>query len=82
MALAGGVQLNLAAETAAAVAEFGALSPDGRCFTFDAVLNGYVRGEGGGVVVLKAMSQAVADGDRICGVIRAVRRTTTARRSS
>ncbi|GAA0988664.1 hypothetical protein GCM10009555_070850 [Acrocarpospora macrocephala] len=69
MALAGGVQLNLAAESAMAAAELGALSPDGRCFTFDARANGYVRGEGGGIVLLKPLSHALADGDHVYCVI-------------
>ncbi|WP_343967939.1 type I polyketide synthase, partial [Streptosporangium amethystogenes] len=69
MALAGGVQLNLAAEGALAAAELGALSPDGRCFTFDARANGYVRGEGGAVVLLKPLSRALADGDHVYCVI-------------
>ncbi|MET8054898.1 beta-ketoacyl synthase N-terminal-like domain-containing protein, partial [Streptosporangium sp. NPDC005286] len=69
MALAGGVQLNLAAESALAAAELGALSPDGRCFTFDARANGYVRGEGGAVVLLKPLSRALADGDHVYCVI-------------
>ncbi|MEU5071977.1 beta-ketoacyl synthase N-terminal-like domain-containing protein, partial [Streptomyces asoensis] len=65
VALAGGVNLNLLPETTERVARFGALSPDGRCHTFDARANGYVRGEGGAVLVLKRLSQAVADGDTI-----------------
>ncbi|OEV03912.1 SDR family NAD(P)-dependent oxidoreductase, partial [Streptomyces oceani] len=69
-ALAGGVSLALAPQSAAAAERFGGLSPDGRCYTFDARANGYVRGEGGGVVVLKRLRQAVADGDRVLGVIR------------
>jgi acyl transferase domain-containing protein len=64
-ALAGGVHLNLAAESADAADQFGALSPDGRCFTFDGRANGFVRGEGGGVVLLKPLDAAVADGDRV-----------------
>jgi hypothetical protein len=47
LALAGGVSLNLIPESALAAARFGGLSPDGRCFTFDARANGYARGEGG-----------------------------------
>ncbi|MFI9383505.1 type I polyketide synthase [Kutzneria sp. NPDC052558] len=70
MAVAGGVQLNLAAESSILMEEFGGLSPDGRCFTFDARANGFVRGEGGGLVVLKTMERALADGDVIHGVIR------------
>ncbi|MDL4815441.1 type I polyketide synthase [Actinomadura opuntiae] len=69
LALAGGVNLNLSAASAATVERFGALSPDGRCHTFDARANGYVRGEGGGLVVLKPLAQAVADADRIHAVI-------------
>ncbi|GDY50985.1 hypothetical protein SVIO_016080 [Streptomyces violaceusniger] len=69
LALAGGVNLNLSAETAADIAAFGALSPDGRCFTFDARANGYVRGEGGGLVVLKPLSDALTDGDTVYCVI-------------
>ncbi|UXY24901.1 type I polyketide synthase (plasmid) [Streptomyces cynarae] len=65
VALAGGVELHLASESAAVTERFGGLSPDGRCFTFDARANGYVRGEGGAVVVLKSLSKALADGDRI-----------------
>ncbi|MFF3605096.1 type I polyketide synthase [Streptomyces sp. NPDC002463] len=64
-ALAGGVNLNLAPESTQALAAFGSLSPDGRCHSLDARANGYVRGEGGGVVALKLLSRALADGDRI-----------------
>ncbi|MFE7515554.1 type I polyketide synthase, partial [Streptomyces sp. NPDC057540] len=64
-ALAGGVNLNLAPESTEALAAFGSLSPDGRCYSLDARANGYVRGEGGGVVALKLLSRAIADGDRI-----------------
>ncbi len=65
LALAGGVHLNLAPEGALAFARAGALSPDGRCYAFDARANGTVRGEGGGMVVLKRLSDAVADGDTV-----------------
>ncbi|MFJ5075507.1 type I polyketide synthase [Streptomyces sp. NPDC088553] len=65
VALAGGVNLNLAPESTHALAAFGSLSPDGRCYALDARANGYVRGEGGGVVTLKLLSRALADGDRI-----------------
>src|SRR3954447_9561631 len=71
VALAGGVQLNLGLSRALALSKVGALSPDGRCFTFDARANGFVRGEGGGVVVLKPLETAIADGDPIYCVIRA-----------
>ena len=53
-AIAGGVNLSLLAETSIISAKWGGLSPDGRCFTFDARANGYVRGEGGGAVLLEA----------------------------
>ncbi len=70
LALAGGVNLILAQQSTAAPARFGALSPDGLCYTFDARANGYVRGEGGGLVVLKPLHTALADGDRVLAVIR------------
>ncbi|MEU6594753.1 type I polyketide synthase, partial [Streptomyces sp. NPDC046881] len=70
IALAGGVNLNIVPESTLGAAKFGGLSPDGRCFTFDARANGYVRGEGGGVVVLKPLARAVADGDPVHCVIR------------
>ncbi|MEU6393702.1 type I polyketide synthase [Streptomyces sp. NPDC046939] len=70
LALAGGVHLNLSPASTLAAAQFGALSPDGACHTFDARANGYVRGEGGGIVVLKLLSRALADGDHVHAVIR------------
>ncbi|WP_256804727.1 type I polyketide synthase, partial [Frankia sp. ACN10a] len=70
LALAGGVQLNLVPDSTETAARFGALSPDGRCYTFDARASGYVRGEGGGIVLLKRLSSALADGDTIHAVIR------------
>ncbi|MDG4810891.1 SDR family NAD(P)-dependent oxidoreductase [Micromonospora sp. WMMD1120] len=69
VALAGGVHLNVSPLSTAVVQEAGALSPDGRCFVFDERANGYVRGEGGGVVVLKPLDRALEDGDRIYAVI-------------
>ena len=71
LALAGGVNLLLAPETMVYVSQFGGLSPDGRCKAFDARADGFGRGEGGGMIVLKLLSRAVADGDPIHGVIRA-----------
>uniref|UniRef100_UPI00117DF4A8 type I polyketide synthase n=1 Tax=Streptomyces antimycoticus TaxID=68175 RepID=UPI00117DF4A8 len=68
-ALAGGVHLNLVRDSALAAARLGALSPDGRCFTFDERANGYVRGEGAGMVLLKPLARALADGDEITCVI-------------
>ncbi|MFE5581447.1 beta-ketoacyl synthase N-terminal-like domain-containing protein, partial [Kitasatospora sp. NPDC056531] len=70
IALAGGVHLNLAPESALVMDRFGGLSPDGRCFTFDSRANGFVRGEGAGLVVLKPYRQALADGDTVLAVIR------------
>jgi acyl transferase domain-containing protein len=70
VALAGGVNLNLSLESAISAARFGALSPDGLCYTFDSRANGYVRGEGGGVVALKPLERAVADGNPVYCVIR------------
>ncbi|WP_236543852.1 type I polyketide synthase [Spiractinospora alimapuensis] len=70
IALAGGVNLVLSPLSTLAAARFGALSPDGLCYTFDARANGYVRGEGGGFVLLKQLDTALADGDRIYCVLR------------
>lgn len=70
LALAGGVNILLLPTAMAGFAKAGFLSPDGRCKTFDSGANGYVRGEGAGLVVLKPLSQALADGDRIYAVIR------------
>ncbi|QDI72806.1 polyketide synthase [Streptomyces calvus] len=70
LALAGGVHLNLAPDSTVAASKFGGLSPDGRCHTFDERANGYVRGEGGGLVVLKPLRKALADGDTVYCVIR------------
>ncbi|MEU0744262.1 type I polyketide synthase [Streptomyces sp. NPDC006134] len=69
-ALAGGVNLLLAPESTVAMTKFGAMSPRGRCQAFAAGADGYVRAEGGGLVVLKPLSKARADGDRIYCVIR------------
>ncbi|MGW7311623.1 beta-ketoacyl [acyl carrier protein] synthase domain-containing protein, partial [Streptomyces sp. NPDC054835] len=70
LALAGGVNLALAAETAAVAAAMGGLSPTGRVRTFDERADGYVRGEGGALVVLKRLDRALADGDPVLCVIR------------
>ena len=70
VALAGGSNLLLQAQVFAGFAKSGFLSPDGHCRAFDAEANGYVRGEGAGIVVLKPLSRAVADGDPIYAVIR------------
>ncbi|MEU1287771.1 SDR family NAD(P)-dependent oxidoreductase [Kitasatospora sp. NPDC005856] len=70
LALAGGVNLDLAVENAVTAAKLGGLSPDGRCFTFDARANGYVRGEGAGLVVLQRLDDALAQGSPVLCVIR------------
>jgi acyl transferase domain-containing protein/NAD(P)-dependent dehydrogenase (short-subunit alcohol dehydrogenase family) len=70
MALAGGVNLILAPELFIALSHSRMLAPDGRCKTFSAAADGFSRGEGCGVVVLKRLVEAKADGDRVLAVIR------------
>jgi phthiocerol/phenolphthiocerol synthesis type-I polyketide synthase B len=70
VALAAGVNLLLAPGVFRAFDQTGALSPTGACHAFDADADGFVRGEGCGVVVLKRMSDAVRDGDRLLAVVR------------
>ncbi len=70
MALAGGVNLMLSTEPFAAFAESRMLAGDGRCKTFDAAADGFARGEGCGIVVLKRLADAQADGDDVLAVIR------------
>ena len=70
MALAGGVNALLVPDYYVAFSQLGVLSPDGRCKTFDASANGYVRSEGAGMVLLKRLADAIADGDSIYAVIR------------
>src|SRR5262249_48732158 len=70
LALAGGVNLVLSPHTMDSTTRTQALSPEGRCKTFDALANGFARGEGCGFVVLKRLSEARRDGDRIWAVIR------------
>jgi acyl transferase domain-containing protein/acyl carrier protein len=70
LALAGGVNLILSPAVTINFTKAGAMAPDGRCKTFDARANGYVRGEGAGIVVLKPLTKARADGDPIYAVIR------------
>ncbi|WP_163745515.1 type I polyketide synthase [Mycobacterium lacus] len=70
LALAGGVSVTLRPETQIAISAWGLLSPQGRCATFDAAADGFVRGEGAGVVVLKRLTDAVRDGDRVLAVVR------------
>src|SRR5437868_8170689 len=68
-ALAGGVTVMITPGGFIGFSQASMLSPDGRCAAFDATANGFVRGEGAGIVLLKRLSQAVADGDPIQGVI-------------
>lgn len=70
MALAGGVNLMIAPEIMVNFAQAKMLSSDGRCKTFDAAADGYARGEGCGIIVLKRLSDAEKDGDNILAVIR------------
>jgi acyl transferase domain-containing protein len=70
LALASGVNLNFAPDIFVSLCKARMLSPDGRCKAFDASANGYVRGEGCGVVVLKRLPDALADGDHIHALLR------------
>ncbi|RYG33143.1 MAG: type I polyketide synthase, partial [Burkholderiales bacterium] len=70
MALAGGVNLILSPDIFIALSRARMLAPDGRCKTFDADADGFARGEGCGVVVLKRLQDAVEDGDRVLAIIR------------
>ncbi len=70
MALAGGVNLILVPEMTVSMTKAHMMAPDGRCKTFDARADGFVRSEGCGMVALKRLSDALADGDRIFAVIR------------
>jgi acyl transferase domain-containing protein/acyl carrier protein/2-polyprenyl-3-methyl-5-hydroxy-6-metoxy-1,4-benzoquinol methylase len=69
LAIAGGANAILRPEPTIGFSKASMLSPDGRCFAFDERANGYVRAEGCGLVVLKPLSQAVADKDPIYAVI-------------
>ncbi|MCC3312601.1 type I polyketide synthase [Nocardia africana] len=71
VALAGGVNVMLQPETFVLMCKGGFLAADGRCKSFDASADGYGRGEGAGMVVLKKLDDAVRDGDRIYAVVKA-----------
>ncbi|UXI65991.1 SDR family NAD(P)-dependent oxidoreductase [Tahibacter amnicola] len=70
LAFAGGVYVMANADMFLKTSQAGMLSPDGRCYTFDQRANGFVPGEGVGVVMLKRLGDAERDGDRILGVVR------------
>ena len=71
VALAGGVTVMITPDGFIGFSQASMLSPDGRCRAFDADANGFVRGEGAGMIVLKPLDKALADGDPIHAVIRA-----------
>jgi acyl transferase domain-containing protein len=70
LAIAGGVNVILSPALGLNFSKATLMAADGRCKTFDAAADGYVRGEGAGVVVLKPLSQALTDGDQIYAVLR------------
>ncbi|MGB3437226.1 MAG: beta-ketoacyl synthase N-terminal-like domain-containing protein [Actinophytocola sp.] len=70
VAIVGGVNIMAGPGLTMVLDAAGAISPDGRCKSFDATANGYGRGEGAGAVVLKRLSDARRDGDRVLAVIR------------
>jgi len=70
VAIAGGVNILLRPEMTMSICKASMLSPDGRCKSFDASANGYVRSEGAGVVVVKKYSDALRDGDPILALIK------------
>jgi thioester reductase-like protein len=70
LCMVGGVSLMLSPDPNITYSHARMMAPDGRCKTFDASADGYVRGEGCGVVVLKRLSEALRDGDNIQAVIR------------
>ncbi len=70
MALAGGINLIISPRSYIALSDMNALSPEGRCKTFDASADGYSRSDGAGIIVLKRLSDAIRDKDNIIGVIK------------
>ena len=69
-AIAGGVNLMLSPELTQTFSLAGMMAADGKCKTFDADADGYVRGEGCGVIILKRLDDAVKDGDNILAVVK------------
>jgi 8-amino-7-oxononanoate synthase len=72
MAIAGGVYLNLTPENIVGFSRIGAVSRKGACRPFDAEGDGFLQGDGVGMVVLKRLDQALADGDRIHAVLKGI----------
>src|SRR5204862_1815034 len=70
VALAGAVHLAIAPDIMLFLSQAKVLSPDGRCKTFDALADGFGRGEGCGAIVLKRLSDALAGGDRVLALLR------------
>lgn len=70
MAIVGGVQMLVNPELTIGFCKASMLSKDGKCKAFDSSANGYVRGEGGGIAILKPLRQALKDGDPVWAVIR------------
>ncbi|WP_322778141.1 SDR family NAD(P)-dependent oxidoreductase [Frankia sp. Cas4] len=70
LALVGGVHIMAGPGLTMVLDAAGAISPDGRCKSFDAAANGYGRGEGAAVIVLKRLADAQRDGDQVLAVIR------------
>jgi acyl transferase domain-containing protein len=70
LAIAGGIHLNMASETTMLETELGAVSTSGHTYAFDDRADGYVRSEGGGLVLLKPLRAALDDGNRIRAIIR------------
>ncbi|MCC9312430.1 aminotransferase class I/II-fold pyridoxal phosphate-dependent enzyme [Kitasatospora sp. RB6PN24] len=72
IAIAGGAQLNLTPDLLVGLSRIGALSRSGRCLPFGAEADGFVLGEGAGVLVLRPLADALAAGDRVYAVVRGV----------
>ena len=70
VALAAGVNVMVTPQLTIVFSKAGMMATDGRCKTFDAAANGYVRGEGCGVVILKRLADALADGDQVLAIVR------------